>query len=142
MFIKLCSLGFLFVLFQTMESLSLKCPECCKYYQTSKMLKKHVARIHSNTKAFYCNKCKKDFTTKDSHIKHMNLHARKNFKCDMCDLQFVSGMQLTSHMVVHYNVGNKGSEYECNDCGKKCALKANFIQHIKTHYQNKYIMTS
>ena len=53
------------------------------------------------TRQFFCNKCKKGFTTEKAVLKHEKDHHSadgKPFKCELCNVKFTHSWGVTRHL--------------------------------------------
>lgn len=87
------------------------CKYCDKKFIHPSNLHRHIKYIHNSgieSKPFFCRKCKKQFSRKESLIKHLRSHLNRNdrkiFYCnfDGCDMSFTSKSNRNRHLrVIH-----------------------------------------
>jgi KRAB domain-containing zinc finger protein len=52
----------------------------------------------------------------------------------LCDVQFVTGVRLDSHMKLHHNISK---QHKCEICGKECVPRKLLTCHKKSHSENR-----
>ncbi|KAF2894092.1 hypothetical protein ILUMI_12081, partial [Ignelater luminosus] len=79
---------------------------------------KHVTVVDNSKIKFYkhaCTNCGKRFSTKQKLHRHMWIHRKKIFSCEICALSFEKQKELDSHRL---STHQKNSAYVCSECGK------------------------
>ena len=81
----------------------------------------------SNTR-FYCDKCKKDFTTNYGLKIHINgVHLKVKFDCEFCDYQCTTKSTLKTHInTVHLKL----KPFQCDECDFSCGQSADLKKHV------------
>jgi uncharacterized Zn-finger protein len=114
-------------------------------------------------KPYFCQECKKGFSTQSGHIKHQELHRanqiQKTFSCKFCNKGYTSLSALKMHTRTHTlpckcNICGKSfsrpwllqghvrthtgeKPFECSFCSRSFADKSNLRAHLQTHLQTK-----
>jgi len=77
-------------------------------------------------------KCGKCYATKSGLTLHSKWHEGiKDFKCKVCDKEFLCSSNLNSHLRTHTQ-----EKYECNLCPASYSRKNNLKKHSATHDPN------
>jgi len=77
------------------------CPHCGKGFYTSRVLKAHINKNHSNDPMeFKCQKCNKSFDKQTKLARHMHVHLKsvKAFPCEICNEVLGTRAGKTMHM--------------------------------------------
>lgn len=73
----------------------------CKKLVFSSGLEEHI-RLHTESKAFECNLCKKVFSNRGNLNQHYRIHTgEKPFSCKLCPKAFTRKSSLDLHMKTH-----------------------------------------
>ena len=100
----------------------------------SHKLRRHIL-THTDYRAFICEYCKKDFTTKGQLETHERIHTgEKPYECTECGKKCRNESVLKIHMRKH--TGEK--PHRCDKCDFRCADSTNLIKHKKTHEPPKF----
>ncbi|XP_050676876.1 zinc finger protein 436-like [Leptidea sinapis] len=112
------------------------CHQCGETFLAGSRLDKHV-QVHSRGQ-FPCEVCGKVFTVEKYRMKHYNYtHKKKKvFKCLYCVEEFELVNQRQEHIIEkHKDVANL---YTCQHCGKVYYKRQNFIRHMqRRHIRDK-----
>ena len=115
-----------------------ECKKCNKTFSTSKILRKHIKRLHMNK----CEICDKMFFENSDLSSHLKDHQDKKGtnRCNVCG-RFVTKANLEKHLLKAHgsSTENKSTDKvlkqkkstECNLCGKTFSIK-----NLKRHQQN------
>ncbi|VDM21717.1 unnamed protein product [Wuchereria bancrofti] len=77
-----------------------QCPYCPKMFGSESALQGH-SHVHS-TRAFRCDLCMLSFSSTQRLETHRKKHfAKKNFTCQICDVQFLNHDDLSLHVKIH-----------------------------------------
>lgn len=118
-----------------------QCLVCKKTFSRLSHCKTHMAMVHGKDEllndivdkdpAKTCEICNKMFAHVGNYRTHMKIHSgERNFKCTMCDKDFILAQHLRSHMkIVHSNE----KSHQCNICGKLFNHAGNHKKHMRTH---------
>ncbi|KAJ8667878.1 hypothetical protein QAD02_009541 [Eretmocerus hayati] len=88
-----------------------------------------------NQQKFMCDLCSKSFNRKTYRNKHIKTHSEERpFICKICCDAFRSNRNLKEHMLRKHS--NEKS-YLCDQCGKRFAIKQDFINHMRIHLNGK-----
>ncbi|CAL4079605.1 unnamed protein product [Meganyctiphanes norvegica] len=91
-------------------------------------------RARTGMKPYKCNQCDKDFSTKLNLEEHMSMHTGvRPYSCNHCEMDFPRKNYLKYHMQVHH--GEK--PYKCNQCDKDFSSKVNLEGHMTMHTGEK-----
>ena len=85
-----------------------ECTECDKVFADWKCLRRHKKRLpHRNADTFSCKTCGKLFRKRENLLRHEALHKpaflAEPYKCEYCNLCFLSGIGLSNHKRIHLN---------------------------------------
>ncbi|XP_033231071.1 zinc finger protein 729-like isoform X1 [Belonocnema kinseyi] len=106
------------------------CDLCSKEFSRKSNLTDHINR-HMNIRPHKCKICGKGFIRPSYCKAHMRTHRGRPFECDLCKRRFSLKRTLTLHMLVHQQ--GRPHSYVCDLCGKHCARRGSFMDHLKTH---------
>ncbi len=91
------------------------------------MLQRHISTHSFQERKFSCNYCdKKGFSLKNVTLHEQRHSVSKDFLCQFCDLQFLTGAELRAHTKSH-------SSYDCRLCNKTLKTRRNWKRHMNTH---------
>ena len=116
--------------------LKFACDECGKLYDTVSHANYHKRIDHENAHACVCHVCAKTFATKPRLKRHLQwAHdiGEKKFKCEQCDLRFVSKHALSEHFDKVHDTENV---YPCDQCPKTFQVKSYLMTHIRIVLRN------
>jgi KRAB domain-containing zinc finger protein len=111
----------------------------CKYSaKVSYILKNHKERVHPSI-LYTCLWCGKNIKSHIIYKLHMAKHNTQTpgvFKClhPKCKKLFENGDDLQNHIKEAHE---KAKKFQCNECNKFFASKANVIQHIQHHWDQR-----
>lgn len=77
-----------------------------------------------------CPECQKRFTTKQKMFRHMWIHRKKTFSCEVCSLTFEIQTDLDKHRLTQHPTD---SPYVCQECGKCFASRQGLWEHGRVH---------
>ena len=81
-------------------------------------------------KPFCCKECGLGFSQKCHLTRHMHIHAKETFVCDVCTKPFSRRDKLSCHIVhKHQTIVDKGTGYPCPQCRKIFSRKFNLARH-------------
>lgn len=106
-----------------------KC-DLCPYEGTTKPNLRIHQRTHSKEQPYACNHCGKRFSTASNLLKHSrNIHQQlKTNMCPLCDKKFFSRESARKHLITHTDC----KPYECKHC-PSCAYS--WYSGLEKHYQ-------
>ncbi|XP_050312556.1 zinc finger protein 675-like isoform X2 [Anthonomus grandis grandis] len=92
-----------------------RCPHCKREYKDERVLKVHMAKIHSigldkvkipeRTRKYACNLCPKAYFAKNKLTRHLYGHSgEKPFSCDICDKKFKDKWYVKTHLKNYHNI--------------------------------------
>lgn len=99
-----------------------KCKECKKYFKNSHLLKRHEQATHfqpRNKHSFECPICNLNLVKYQGlkrHVEDMHSAAEKlkiTCTCDLCNVKYVSKLQMTIHMKVEHSGPYKCFDWNC-----------------------------
>ena len=115
------------------EEKNLPCSYCDKLYPSEKHRERHERLVHATELAYQCDECPQSYKHPSSLHKHkLSVHRGeegKKFKCDQCDMAFITNGKLTHHKRSH--TGEK--HYACPYCGMGFIDPSAMSRHRKTH---------
>lgn len=77
-----------------------------------------------------CPDCDKRFATKQKMFRHMWIHRKKTFTCEMCAMSFEEQPELDKHRLSEHPTD---SPYVCQECGKAFASRQGLWEHGRVH---------
>jgi uncharacterized Zn-finger protein len=113
---------------------SRSCLVCGKRFAKCGDLKRH-ALIHTQVRAYRCERCPRAFTLKGDlkrHIAAVHEHDRP-FQCDQCSRSFPLRAQLRRHAVTH----SHERPYECDVCQKRFTQSGDVARHKRSHVDER-----
>ncbi|XP_018496699.1 zinc finger protein OZF [Galendromus occidentalis] len=112
----------------------IECNECGKQFSEQDKLQAHMF-VHTGTKQFECEVCKRRCLTKAHLDQHMSSHERdgERYYCDQCDKMFAKKTNYKHHLKLHSGV----KPYACDVCHKKFATKQYLQIHHRSHSTDK-----
>ena len=126
---------------QGVHEKKVKCDKCPYKTGCRGSLKKHVQRVHDESKPFECNTCYKHFSSKEKLDHHFaRVHELRNCeKCPYCEKQY---SKLKTHIqtcnVKWQQLQGYRPTFECpKQCGKTFQTKDGIREHIKKYCQKK-----
>ena len=85
-------------------------------------------------KPFCCKECGLGFSQKCHLTRHVHIHAKETFVCDVCSKPFSRRDKLSCHIVhKHQTIVDKGHGYPCPQCRKTFSRKFNLARHKLLH---------
>lgn len=107
-------------------NLARACEECGEEFDDRRAYNAHQRRFHTKVKRFWCDQCRKAFTTPFNLETHRLIHSgAKRFKCEQCGRPFAREGDLRKHMRIH--TGEK--PFECKECGRRFAQSSLLYGH-------------
>ncbi|XP_063543955.1 zinc finger protein 271-like [Cydia strobilella] len=96
-------------------------------------------KTHKGIPQYFCDVCKKEFTEKDSFLKHTcqrkegTKYSREtNWCCEIC------GKQVKSHAFINHRNSHMGVKpFACNFCPNRFTCETSLKRHIRTHTGEK-----
>ena len=104
-----------------------ECKDCGKKFRKGFGYKLHGCK--AEPKPFACNKCNKSFSKIFQLQNHKRQHA-KTYKCQECDVGFVTELLLHQHEMTH-------KRFACSTCAKVFTVEKDYKEHLKTHVVKK-----
>ncbi|XP_028133969.1 zinc finger protein 354B [Diabrotica virgifera virgifera] len=105
---------------------------CNKSFPTQWGLKKHVA-VHSDSCAYSCAECNKQFKTYDTYMYHQKKHGGRKFLCMCCGRTFLQSVHLKYHMQQHTGI----KQFKCNLCVKSYTSTSQLKKHKRRHHPDQ-----
>ena len=113
---------------------SFLCTDCPDAFRTKSSLDKHQYISHgTKVQIFKCNKCDKEFFSKQRLNDHDRNHQESNVKCQQCDKVLSSVKALDNHTKA---VHDKIKRFSCDMCAFKAFKKEKFDKHVKKVHEN------
>ena len=110
------------------------CSICGKILSSSGALGRHIKVIHGGEKAFKCDFCNREYSTKVARDDHHRSHTgERPFACQACPKTFTSLSNLHIHRLIH----SDDRPHKCTYCDKQFKRRAHLIPHIRTHTGEK-----
>jgi len=110
-----------------------QCNKCGKEFGTKNGLDYHE-RTHSGISPFECDVCFKRFKSSSLCSRHKQIHSiTKKYNCDVCLKSFAQKSNLSKHMDIHAGI----KPYQCPTCPKAFTQKVHLECHIMTHTKDK-----
>jgi len=110
-----------------------QCNKCGKEFGTKNGLDYHE-RTHSGLSPFECDVCFKRFKSSSLCSRHKQIHSiTKKYNCDVCLKSFAQKSNLSKHMDIHAGI----KPYQCPTCPKAFTQKVHLECHIMTHTKDK-----
>lgn len=108
------------------------CPVCNKFFSQRANLITHIARVHENSKNFFCQICPgKSFVQKHDLNRHVSICHQKNFECEICFKKFGQKSVLNAHFkTVHQKIQNFG----CSKCDLKFGTNSSYKRHFRAKH--------
>ena len=124
-----------------------RCLVCEKSFAAQSYLDQH-ADVHNTEKVHKCPECPRRFQSLPSLSQHKTTHLGRRFKCEACDIPFLSKRYLRQHVANKHSGGgggggreseaaNPGGRHECHVCGKILSRKYELQCHLRTHTLEK-----
>lgn len=92
--------------------------------------KKNVSKNINRVGKHSCPECQKKFTTKQKMYRHLWIHRKKIYSCEMCVSTFVEQAKLDQHRLSEHP---GDSPYVCRECGKSFASRQGLWEHGRMH---------
>jgi len=115
-----------------------KCPYCCKLYNISDSLVKHINRKHNHIKTYRCTfpDCGKTFITRKEQQNHIARHSSEpRYFCEYsgCNCKYTTKSSLDLHITrIH---GEK--KYKCDLCDERYSVRGDLNQHMKRKHSKQ-----
>ncbi|ODM91129.1 Zinc finger and SCAN domain-containing protein 2 [Orchesella cincta] len=110
---------------------------CGRKFGTMSKLDKHIQEFHLKVapEKKLCGICGASVTNLLNHtkLKHSSYEERR-YQCLQCDKKFVFTMNLRQHQ---RQVHGTETPWSCEHCGKGFKIKTNWMEHQKTHENDK-----
>ena len=88
----------------------------------------------TDPKPFCCKECGLGFSQKCHLTRHMHIHTKETFVCDVCTKPFSRRGKLNCHIFhKHQTIVDKGHGYPCPQCRKLFSRKFNLARHKLLH---------
>lgn len=116
----------------------LVCSTCSATFRTSRMLRLHIYKNHSENSQYSCQSCNQDFYDLKKFVLHqIKYHAERNgdqIFCLACRRPYTKSHSLQVHMIrKHY----KEKPFPCDRCDKKFFTITDAQKHIKIVHLNE-----
>ena len=105
----------------------LQCDLCKCEFRSKYKLRSHIAKEHSEN---CCNFCGYGFLQKKDLFLHQDIHCKKSFKCEHCELEFSSSVLCNKHMLKNH--GRLGFQIEA--VPTQCSVRK-FVNRLKFLYE-------
>ena len=103
---------------------SYQCDICGGRFKTRRILKRHEERKNCE-RPFQCEGCSKKFKSDAMTKSHMKNCAAIIHKCNLCDKEFRTYIQLRWHIEIHAD----SNAFACDVCGRKFSRPADLKVH-------------
>lgn len=113
-----------------MKSFQCSFEACGRTFNKQAYLTEHYNR-HINNRPYSCTLCSKSYFKKNNLTVHMKIHSEKEFKCELCEMLFLTKDKLKRHKLTC----NK--EFSCSVCKRIYVRKGNLINHERKHKKRK-----
>ncbi|XP_075155320.1 uncharacterized protein LOC142228709 [Haematobia irritans] len=106
-----------------------KCPDCPMVFEQTRALSAHSV-IHAE-RDFKCKVCQMNLKTLSAVTRHMNLKhpGVLPYKCEICEKAF----PVENHYQDHLNMHNGYKKHKCNMCEKSFPNSTSLRDHIRSH---------
>lgn len=84
-----------------------------------------------------CEQCPKTFGTKQKMHRHMWIHRKKAFSCEVCATSFGKQSELDEHRLSQHS---EASPYVCSACGKNFTSRQGLWEHSRSHNAQSNIL--
>ncbi|XP_026292270.1 zinc finger protein 420 isoform X1 [Frankliniella occidentalis] len=110
------------------------CSICGKELSNTAGLMRHMKITHGGEKAFKCDICSREYSTKVARDDHRRSHTgERPYTCSICPKTFSSLSNLHIHKASH----SEDRPHKCSYCNKQFKRRAHLVPHIRTHTGEK-----
>ncbi|XP_034232165.1 zinc finger protein 569-like [Thrips palmi] len=110
------------------------CSICGKVLSNAGGLLRHMKITHGGVKAFKCDICDKEYSTKVARDDHRRSHTgERPYTCSICNKSFTSLSNLHIHRLIH----SEDRPHKCTYCDKQFKRRAHLVPHLRTHTGEK-----
>ncbi|XP_017047255.1 zinc finger and SCAN domain-containing protein 21 [Drosophila ficusphila] len=111
------------------------CSKCSKSFTTKNSLNYHM-NSHNGTKPFKCKVCGRGFTDPNALRRHQGLHDKFPYHCDICSKGFLLRCKLTEHQLVH----TAERPHWCEFCDVHYRQKYNLNKHYNSNMHKNNVL--
>lgn len=99
-------------------------------------MKKSPASLRKRV-ANKCTICDKKFMTRDGRRRHDQTYHKGQFKCGICNVTFVSGLNHQEHILkFHSNIQRNPLLYICNFCFENTKTRDKMVAHVEAEHKD------
>lgn len=110
------------------------CSICGKELSNAGGLLRHMKITHGGVKAFKCDICDREYSTKVARDDHRRSHTgERPYTCSICSKSFTSLSNLHIHRLIH----SEDRPHKCTYCDKQFKRRAHLVPHLRTHTGEK-----
>lgn len=108
--------------------------EVLELHPTPKEISVNVpAPLKSKQKNYPCPECAKTFATKQKMSRHLWIHRKKTFCCEICGISCEFQNQLNEHRLTQH--ANDQRAFPCPKCGRSFVSRQGLWEHDKFHHK-------
>ncbi|XP_063220785.1 putative zinc finger protein 840 [Bacillus rossius redtenbacheri] len=110
----------------------IQCNICKEVFGSKLKLAKHLEVHNEKKQKLVCKFCKKIFKHASDIVQHeTTCSLRKSFDCAVCDENFASKSELTTHLEHHMQNEDGKEEFKCEICRRTFKFIKHFTRHKK-----------
>lgn len=120
-----------------------ECDSCDQTFSSHELLYKHNNTKHhdtskvkmkdddyNNSVKHTCLECQKNFATKQKLYRHLWIHRKRQYDCEVCGMNFSDQLNLDSHRL---KLHPADSQFVCQECGKSFVSRQGLWEHGRVH---------